>query len=446
MKVVKVLKASLVVAAAWLAGLSCVHAETVSGGRYGDVELARPSGALRGFVVLFSNRSGWSHADQDAAEALARNGAMVVGVDLPRYAAKLATIRGEACHPLVGDAENVSHQLQREVESSQYFSPILAGTGEGALLAERMLAQAPDNTLAGAVAIDPDTTLDERFNLCAPDPALSRAPGLPGFLELGATDGTTVKPPEPKKKAPPIVVHKLDKGATTIDSLVALMEPHLQQRDSGADSVADLPLIELPAAHPGDMLAVVISGDGGWRDLDKTIAETLQKQGVSVVGVDSLRYFWTPKSPEQTSHDLARILDRYSTRWHARHFALVGYSFGADVMPFAYNRLPDALRDKVSFISLLGFAHAADFQIRVSGWLGLPPSERALNVAPEIARVPASRVQCIYGADEDDTLCPSLAASGVAVVRTAGGHHFTKDYVALTKTILDGWKAQPDMH
>jgi type IV secretory pathway VirJ component len=190
---------------------------------------------------------------------------------------------------------------------------------------------------------------------------------------------------------------------------------------------------------------VVISGDGGWRDLDKTIAETLQKQGVSVVGVDSLRYFWTPKSPEQTSHDLARILDRYSTRWHARHFALIGYSFGADVMPFAYNRLPDALREKVSYMSLLGFAHAADFQIRVSGWLGLPPSEKALNVAPEIARVPASRVQCIYGEDEDDTLCPSLAASGVAVVRTAGGHHFSKDYVALTKTILDGWKAQPDV-
>ncbi|CAM2151170.1 Virulence factor family protein [Pararobbsia alpina] len=444
MKVVKALGTGLVMAGAWLGAMSFAHAETVSGGRYGDVELVRPSGTLRGFVVLFSGRTGWSHTDQDAAEALARNGAMVVGVDMPRYASKLAEIHGEQCHPLVGDAENVSHQLQREVESSQYFSPILAGTGEGALLAERMLAQAPDNTLAGAVAIDPDTTLDDRFNLCPPDPTLSRGKGLPGFLELGATEGTSVKPVQPPK-GPPVAVHKLDKGATTVDSLIALMEPHLQQRDSGADSVADLPLIELPAAHPTDMLAVVISGDGGWRDLDKTIAETLQKQGVSVIGIDSLRYFWTPKSPEQTSHDLARILDRYSTRWHARHFALIGYSFGADVMPFAYNRLPQALREKVSFMSLLGFAHAADFQIRVSGWLGLPPSEKALNVAPEIAKVPASRVQCIYGQDEEDTLCPSLAATGVAVVRTSGGHHFSKDYVALTKTILDGWKAQPDV-
>jgi type IV secretory pathway VirJ component len=101
------------------------------------------------------------------------------------------------------------------------------------------------------------------------------------------------------------------------------------------------------------------------------------------------------------------------------------------------------LREKVSFVSLLGFAHAADFQIRVSGWLGLPPSEQAFNVEPEIAKVPASRVQCIYGEDETDTLCPTLAAKGVAVVKTAGGHHFTKDYVALTQTILDGWKSEP---
>ena len=442
MNVVKALRTALIGVGLVLAGLSVAHAETISGGRYGDVELVRPSGSLRGFVVLFSGRAGWARSDQDAAEALARNGAMVVGVDLPRYAAKLATIQGEQCHPLVGDAENVAHQLQREVESNQYFSPILAGTGEGGLLAERMLAQAPDNTLAGAVVIDPETALDGRFELCAPDPTLIRSKGLPGFFELGATTGVTVKPVVLTKGAP-IPARELDKGATTVDSLVALMEPHLQRRDSGTDSVADLPIVELPAAHPTDMLAVVISGDGGWRDLDKTVAETLQKQGVSVVGLDSLRYFWTPKSPEQTSHDLARILDRYSTRWHARHFALIGYSFGADVMPFAYNRLPDALREKVSFVSLLGFAHAADFQIRVSGWLGLPPSEQAFNVEPEIAKVPASRVQCIYGEDETDTLCPMLAGKGVAVVKTAGGHHFTKDYVALTQTILDGWKSEP---
>jgi type IV secretory pathway VirJ component len=421
-----------------------VHAETMPDARYGEVEVTQPSGALRGFVVLYSGSTGWGADEDRAAEALARNGAMVVGVDLPRYASRLASLP-ESCHAFVGDAEDVSHRMQRSVESPQYFSPILAGTGEGALLAERMLAQAPDNTIAGTVAIDPDTTLDARLKLCPPDPTLSRSTALPGFLELGATAGTPVRVAvrDPGK---PLAIHQLGAGATTVDSLVALMEPHLQQRDSGADSVADLPLVELPAVHPGDRLAIVMSGDGGWLTLDRTIAQTLQKQGVSVIGWDSLRYFWSPKTPQQTAHDLARVLDRYSTRWHAKSFALIGYSFGADVVPFAYNRLPDALRAKVSYLSLLGLGHTADFQIRFTGLLGLTPSKKALMAEPEIAKVPPTEVQCIYSADERDTLCPSLAASGVSVVRTSGGARLSRDYVGLSKTILDGWRpeyAQP---
>ena len=192
--------------------------------------------------------------------------------------------------------------------------------------------------------------------------------------------------------------------------------------------------------HASDMLAVVISGDGGWRDLDQTIARDLQLRGVSVVGVDSLRYFWSRKSPARTAHDLARVIDAYARRWHAKSIALIGYSFGADVLPFAYNRLPERLRAKVTLLSLLGFAPAADFEIRVGGWLGLPPSADALPAEPEIAKVPPELVQCFYGEGEQDTLCPALAHTGVVVFRTAGNHHFGRDYAHLTQLILNGWR------
>jgi type IV secretory pathway VirJ component len=187
------------------------------------------------------------------------------------------------------------------------------------------------------------------------------------------------------------------------------------------------------------MLAIVVSGDGGWRDLDKTIARGLQRSGVSAVGIDSLRYFWSRKTPEQTAHDLARVIQTYAARWHARSVALIGYSFGADVLPFAYNRLPARLRDKVALMSLLGFSPRADFEIRVSGWLGMPPSSAALPARPEIAKVPPELVQCFYGEDETDTICPDLAKTGVAVIRTAGSHHFGRDYDHLAQVILNGW-------
>ncbi len=384
--------------------------EVMSGGRYGDVSVTRPAGAMRGFVILFSDEGGWRAGDQAAADTLASAGAMVVGVDTPRYAANLAQ-KVEACHHLDGDAEAVSHQLERQIRSPRYFAPIVAGSGQGGELARRILQQAPENTIAGAVAVGAARPLDPRFKPCQPDPSVSRR-ATPGFLE----------------NAP----------AGDVAKVAALVAPHL--RDGSADEldVSDLPLVPLPARQPDPdgLLAIVISGDGGWRDLDKTIAEALQKDGVSVIGWDSLRYFWSEKPPAQTSRDLARVMRTYMKRWHARHVALIGYSFGADVMPFAYNRLPDDLKDKVRVISLLGLAPAADFQIRVTGWLGMPASDKALPARPELAKLPPAAVQCFYGATEKDSLCPSLAGTGVDVIPTQGDHHFGRDYVALEQRIL----------
>ncbi|MEM5421541.1 virulence factor family protein [Paraburkholderia ferrariae] len=407
----------------------------VSGGRYGEVAVTKPSVAMRGFTVLFSADKHWSAADQTRADALAQHGALVVGVETERYAQNLAAVKNETCHKLYSDAEALSHQLERQLGSSEYYAPIAIGSGEGALIAQRMLSQAPANTMAGAVSLDPAAKLDARFAPCPADPTLSRGNGLPGFFEQGVTtkDVHAATSGAPRAFAPSVA---------DADKIVALTSNHLRLVTESEEDVSDLPLVELPAAHPTDMLAVVISGDGGWRDLDKTIAEALQKQGISVIGWDALRYFWSERTPEQTSHDLARVLKTYGSRWHAQHIALVGYSFGADVMPFAYNRLPDTLRAKVSYMSLLGFAPDADFQIRVTGWLGMPASDKALQVRPELAKVPPSIVQCVYGAGEKDTLCPALANTGIDVVKTNGDHHFDGDYNALAGKIIAGWKKE----
>ncbi|MGF6967680.1 type IV secretory pathway VirJ component [Paraburkholderia sp. WC7.3g] len=412
----------LAVAVSALSWGALAHAATttVPGGRYGDVRVTQPEGPLRGFVVLYSQASGWSGADQQSADALAKAGALTVGVDTARYAANLAA-KKETCHQLVGDAEALSHQLERQSQSSHYFAPIVAGTGQGATLAMHVLEQAPSNTIAGAVSVDADHALDARFKPCAPDPTVIRDK-VPGFVEKAST------------------------GNADRARVVALLTPHLQPVATSADDVSDLPLIELPAAHPNGLMAIVISGDGGWRDLDKTIAQALQKDGVSVIGWDSLRYFWSEQSPAQTSRDLARVMQTYGARWHAQHIALIGYSFGADVMPFAYNRLPQAQRDQVSLMSLLGFAPDADFQIRVGGWLGMPASDKALNVRPELTHVPPSIVQCFYGESEEDTLCPALGKTGVEVIRTSGDHHFGRDYNVLEQRILAAFKKQSGVH
>ncbi len=152
---------------AYTAALPSAHATSVSGGRYGNVEVTQPSGPMRAFVVLFSKASGWNANDQQAADLLARDGALVVGVDTARYAATLAATK-ESCHQLVGDVESMSHQLEREQQSNLYFLPIAAGVGQGGMLAEHVLAQAPANTIDGALSIAPEPKLDPRSTPARP--------------------------------------------------------------------------------------------------------------------------------------------------------------------------------------------------------------------------------------------------------------------------------------
>lgn len=82
--------ASLVAGSTAACAATTTTTTTVPGGRYGDVTVTQPAGPLRGLVVLYSPASGWSAADQQTADALAKAGAMTVGVDTARYAANLS--------------------------------------------------------------------------------------------------------------------------------------------------------------------------------------------------------------------------------------------------------------------------------------------------------------------------------------------------------------------
>jgi type IV secretory pathway VirJ component len=350
------------------------------------------------------------------------------------------------CQNVVSDADGLSRLIQREYHFPNYLTPILAGVGEGGTVAEMTLTAALPMTIAGAVSIDPSPSVASMQPFCTsvaahPVPggfSYGSAQELNGFWTVGLTPhvvpaGHTYVT-SLQEAGMPVELNTLT-GASLGDTLLSLIEPHI-------GGIAALPVTILPVAKPLKLMAVVISGDGGWRDLDRSIAENLQQRGVPVVGWDSLRYFWTVKTPEQTADQLANVLTTYMAKWNTPDVALIGYSFGADVMPFAYNRLPQELRSHVKLLALLGLAHRADFRIVVYGWLGAPPSSDALRVLPELSKIPARLLQCYYGQDDRDTVCPSEAARGVEVVRTAGGHHFDGNYDALAEDILAGFKAR----
>jgi type IV secretory pathway VirJ component len=423
----------------------------IDGGRFGTVKVSEPEGEMRGLVMLFSDHGAPPGVDGAVAAKLAAAGSLVVEIDTDAY---FATLDGlpDKCFNLGGDIEGLSRQLQHDRAYPTYRSPILAGAGLGGALAEVALSQVPSATYAGAVSLDPAVAIPTGKPLCpgapssAVDGGFSYGPyaDLQGFWAVGLTDAATPAMRAHLKRlgdnGTPLESQDLPGKPEAGEALAELVLARLDKPEADATGLGALPLVELPVDKPSGLMAIVLSGDGGWRDLDKTIAEHLQQEGVPTVGLDSLRYFWSKKTPDETAHAVALILKTYLAKWHANKVVLIGYSFGADVMPFVYNRLPAGLRGHVASMALLGFANNADFEITVGGWLGAATSDEALPVKPEVAKVPPQLIQCFYGEEEDDTLCPSLAASGVEQIKTTGGHHFDGDYEALAKRILAGLK------
>lgn len=413
-----------------------------SGTDLGRVHLSAPPGDMDAVVFLYSDDQGWTDALDDIAARLAANRMMVVGVDLPTYIAALDANDERDCHYLVSAVEELSKRLQRQHGAQTYRAPVLAGLGAGGTLAYAALAQAPAATVAGAVTLDPTPALVTKLPICSGAPFTAAAGGgfaygqrddLPGWWVVAERAGIGTFPfadRMPNTRRLP-----LSNDTSLADTLIAALQP--PAGEPAEPLVADLPIVALPPrGEPAGLLAIILSGDGGWRDIDKQIGEWLAAHGVGVVGIDSLRYFWTEKTPERLARDLERLMTEFLPRFHADRVILVGYSFGADVLPATWGALSPAARDRTLQLSLLGLGPSADFEFHVSGWLGLSHGSRP--VAEDARALDLTRVQCFYGEEEPDTLCRDPILAAAELVHTAGGHHFDGDYAALAQRILDG--------
>jgi type IV secretory pathway VirJ component len=178
---------------------------------------------------------------------------------------------------------------------------------------------------------------------------------------------------------------------------------------------------------------VLLSGDGGWAGIDKELAQALAGQGIPVAGLDSLRYFWSARTPEGLAADVDRTLRYYGAHWRRSRALLIGYSQGADVLPFAVNRLPAATRDSLVLVALIGLGRTAAFEFHLANWVGEP---LGLPVRPETDKLSAATTLCLYGKDDASSLCRDLGPPLARVIELAGGHHFGGDYAGLARLIL----------
>lgn len=429
---------------------------TISHGTFDGVAVYQPTGTVQSFVLFLSDGSGWSHDTDAMARVLAAEGAMVAGIDTPKWLAALDKDGGDCVLP-DGQLEELSHFLQAHARLPAYYTPQLMGFHEGATLAYAMLAQAPPDIFAGAVSVGFCADIDLRRPLCKGNGLEStrRADGR-GFrfapvplrnpwTALHAKADAECPFAAAKTfvaQTPGAAFVPLDAGyaatARWAPRLVAAYRGQLARRKivpvRAPAALTDLPIVEVPVKGAGDTFAVMISGDGGWAGLDKEVAKQLAARGVPVAGWDSLRYFWDARTPAGIAADLDRVVRYYAQTWNRPQVILIGYSQGADVLSFAVNRLPTDSRARVTKTVLISPGLLATFEFHVSSWLG---GSGDVPILPEALKLPAASTVCLYGQDEGDSLCPKLADSQAHVRALPGGHHYNGDYGHVAGAILE---------
>jgi type IV secretory pathway VirJ component len=441
--------------------LPALAQETLSHGRFKDVTIYRPPGDVKHFVLFLSGDNGWEGAVEQMARKLAAQGAMVAGIDVPQLFGALEADGGKCVFP-DGDLENLSHYIQGYTRLPTYHTPLLIGYSSGASLAYAMEAQAPTGTFLGALSLGFCVDMDLTKPLCRGDGVhFMRHPDNLGLDLLpskefsgqwialhGARDHVCPAPPARKFAALvphaqfvelPRVDHDYTKPAQWLPQFLGAYQRLTAKAEAlppPPASLADLPLIEVPAANSGPTFAVLLSGDGGWAGLDKKVAAALSSKGIDVVGIDSLRYFWTERTPDGLAADVDRVIRYYSAHWRKTGVVLIGYSQGADVLPFAINRLPTATKQLITHAVMLGLGQKASFEFHVGNWLSDNDPD-AIPIFPEAAKLQPTKTLCVYGADEKDSLCPQLAPASVEAHPMAGGHHFDGAYDELAKLILE---------
>ncbi len=413
------------------AALAAVPAHVDAPG-FGRVAVHAPSGAPARVVLLLSGSGGLDAAESDLAAALAAKGALVVGIDSSAYLA--ARPAGKCVYP-AGDLEELAQHVEKLQAVAEYERPVVVGHARGAALAWAAVSNAPSGTFAGAVAVAPCPDRPLPVKLCAHGapprtldggtlPPLAKPPA-PMEIVAGADDTTC---PAPAAEALASVLgarwakvpgagHALSAsiGAAIADAVARLAPgpapaaPTAVAAPGAAVPVPDLPLVEVPSKQPGRRLALLITGDGGWVGADKALAAALADGGISVVGLDALRYFWKARTPAETARDVTRILAHYRSAWGRDETVLVGYSRGADIVPLLAAYLPAEERAHVVLVAMLGPSTFAELEVHA---VDLFTSKRRASAIPTEPAVRATggavRMICFHGADEHDSLCPRL--------------------------------------
>jgi type IV secretory pathway VirJ component len=203
----------------------------------------------------------------------------------------------------------------------------------------------------------------------------------------------------------------------------------------GGPTFFDIPARAAPSPQEADVAVIVFSGNMGFHiGQAAKVSNALAGRGIPVVGVNSLTYFRKPRSAAQATELVEAAIDRALRFGHRSQVALVGISFGADILHVGLADLPAPYRAKVRNVVLV--VPGAVVQLQASPLEIIPiraPDMDGVVTARRLDWVPTT---CIWGAEEKDSLCPRISLPNIRREPLAGGHMLDRNIALVTAKLV----------
>lgn len=186
-------------------------------------------------------------------------------------------------------------------------------------------------------------------------------------------------------------------------------------------------------------MILFLSGAGGWVKFDRQLTAEFQAQGFDLLGMNSLRYFlWRERKPEELTAHIEDQLRLWMAAWGDEQLIMVGYSQGADVLPFVAARLSPVWRTYLKCLVLLSPAPLADFHLRLRDIIGNRYSSNAIPLLPELNRLRgALPVFCIAGESDPNAKWWMQSQAGVHCRLVSGSHIFRNNAPEIGRLIRE---------
>lgn len=204
---------------------------------------------------------------------------------------------------------------------------------------------------------------------------------------------------------------------------------------TGDANAQGLPVTAYNSSDTTKPIVLYVSGDGGLSNSFSQLLKKMNVLGYPIIGLNAQSYFWKRKKPQRLTDDFTRLLAYYIDTWHRSSFALVGYSFGADVLPFFQNRLSPEFAALNRQTILMSPSRRTDLEIHILGMIGCE-LRRGYSIPKEINRMKGP-VTVFFGTAEHKFPMKDITSSNIHFAFFPGGHHYRSDVDQVVSCLTD---------